>query len=126
MNKDCYAILGISQSADSTTIHSAFRALALRYHPDAGRESSSHKFREVLEAYRTLSDPYRRRQHDIDLTRATRSREIPAEPLFAATGSWITSVRKAPDWEELLADLMRFIESEFDLKSRFPRTFLWR
>ena len=126
MSKDYYAILGVPRSANSATIHSAFRALARQYHPDAGRESSSSKFREVLEAYRTLSDPARQRQHDIDLGRTIRSRKPAAEPLFAATRSRTTSIRpEAADWGELVTDLLSLIESEFDLALRFRRTFFY-
>ena len=65
-----YVVLGIREDADSDTIRSAFRALARRYHPDAGAESSTAAFRRALEAYETLSDPERRRLHDRDLRRS--------------------------------------------------------
>ena len=81
MPKDYYAVLGISRGSDPAAIQSAFRALARRYHPDAGTGSSSGKFREALEAYQTLSDPERRPQHDIDLGRAVRPQKVEAEPI---------------------------------------------
>jgi curved DNA-binding protein CbpA len=59
-----YVVLGIEEDADSTSIRRAFRALARRYHPDAGAGSSAIEFRRVLEAYETLSDPDRRRLYD--------------------------------------------------------------
>jgi curved DNA-binding protein CbpA len=62
-----YVVLGIAEDADSDTIRSAFRALARRYHPDAGAGSSTPEFRRALEAYETLSDPERRRLYDRDL-----------------------------------------------------------
>ena len=61
---NCYVVLGIAEDADSDTIRSAFRALARRYHPDAGAGSSTAEFRRALEAYETLSDPSRRRLYD--------------------------------------------------------------
>ena len=86
-----YVVLGIEEDADSSSIRSAFRALARRYHPDAGAGSSAIEFRRVLEAYETLSDPDRRRLYDRRL-RVARGRpavvvewSIPgsvAEPLF--------------------------------------------
>src|SRR5207253_7177148 len=82
MPKDYYAILGVSRAADSATIHSAFRALARQYHPDVGRGSSANKFNEALEAYHALSDPVRRRQHDIVLGKSTEPAKVTAEPLF--------------------------------------------
>ena len=76
-----YVVLGIAEDADSDTIRSAFRALARRYHPDAGAGSSTVEFRRALEAYETLSDPERRRLYDRDL-RSSRARPtIIAEPI---------------------------------------------
>ena len=88
-----YVVLGIAEDADSDAIRSAFRALARRYHPDAGAGSSTDEFRRALEAYETLSDPDRRRLYDRDL-RGSRvrptfiaepisSRSV-AEPLFTS------------------------------------------
>ena len=59
-----YTLLGVPDNADLDTIRSAFRVLARRYHPDAGAGSSVQRFREVLTAYETLSDPTRRRHYD--------------------------------------------------------------
>ncbi|HZS51065.1 MAG TPA: DnaJ domain-containing protein [Bryobacterales bacterium] len=59
-----YAVLGVDADADEKTIRSAFRALARRYHPDAGEGSSEAKFRQVLQAYEVLSNPVRRREYD--------------------------------------------------------------
>jgi curved DNA-binding protein CbpA len=57
-----YIVLGLPTTADA--IRTAFRTLARRYHRDAGAGSSAHRFREVVEAYETLSDPIRRRRYD--------------------------------------------------------------
>jgi molecular chaperone DnaJ len=92
-----YVVLGIAEDADSDAIRSAFRALARRYHPDAGAGSSTAEFRRALEAYETLSDPSRRRLYDRHL-RGSRPRQTViaeaiastpvAEPLFSSrTGS---------------------------------------
>ena len=88
-----YVVLGIAEDADSDAIRSAFRALARRYHPDAGAGSSTDEFRRALEAYETLSDPDRRRLYDRDL-RGSRVRPTiiaepigsrsPVEPLFTS------------------------------------------
>ena len=114
MAKDYYAILGVSRAADSSTIHSAFRARARQYHPDAGRGSSPSKFREALEAYQTLSDPARRRQHDVDLGEPTPSGKVIAEPLFGPTSSQIYPVPSvSTDFDELVISLLRSIELKF-------------
>ena len=86
-----YVVLGIAEDANGETIRSAFRALARRYHPDAGAGSSAVEFQRALEAYETLSDPGRRRLYDRHL-RGSRVRPVmvtepvvsrsTAEPLF--------------------------------------------
>jgi DnaJ-class molecular chaperone len=75
-----YVVLGIAEDADSDTIRSAFRALARRYHPDAGAGSSSVEFRRALEAYETLNDPARRRLYDQHLRDSRVRPTIIAEP----------------------------------------------
>jgi curved DNA-binding protein CbpA len=79
---NAYSVLHVPEDADSAAIHRAFRALAHRYHPDAGRGSSAKKFRDVAEAYGVLSDPQRRRQHDIDLARSRAYSHVQPEPLI--------------------------------------------
>jgi curved DNA-binding protein CbpA len=62
-----YVILGVASDASDEAIRQAFRALARQYHPDAGAGSSVERFRQVVDAYETLSDPVRRRAHDYSL-----------------------------------------------------------
>jgi len=64
-----YAVLGVAEDASFESIHNAFRALARQYHPDAGEGSSAGKFRELVEAYETLSDSARRYAYDAGLAR---------------------------------------------------------
>jgi curved DNA-binding protein CbpA len=80
-----YVVLGIAEDADSDTIRSAFRALARRYHPDAGAGSSTAEFRRALEAYETLSDPSRRRLYDRHLRGSRVKQTIIAEPIASTT-----------------------------------------
>ena len=61
---NCYSVLAGPSDADSEIIRSAFRILARRYHPDTGSGSSAEKFRQIVEAYETLSDTVRRQAHD--------------------------------------------------------------
>ena len=76
-----YVVLGIAEDADSDAIRRAFRALARRYHPDAGAGSSTDAFRRALEAYETLSDPDRRRLYDRHLRGSRVRPTIIAEPI---------------------------------------------
>lgn len=63
-----YDVLEVTKDADAKTIKSAYRKMALKWHPDknpSDRESAEKKFREVAEAYEILSDPDRRKQYDL-------------------------------------------------------------
>ena len=63
--KDDYAILGISSGAALADIKRAYRKLAKKYHPDVNHNSdAAERFRELTEAYDTLTDPDRRRRYD--------------------------------------------------------------
>lgn len=61
-----YKILGVSAGASQEEIKKAFRLLALRLHPDCNPldPDANGRFREVLEAYETLSDSARRAHYD--------------------------------------------------------------
>ena len=61
-NRSYYDILGVKRDASDDEIKHAFRKLAAKYHPDAGGDEQ--KFKEVSEAYTTLSDPKKRREYD--------------------------------------------------------------
>ena len=60
--KSYYDILGVTRDATQDDIKKAFRKLAAKYHPDAGGDEA--KFKEVSEAYTTLSDPEKRKEYD--------------------------------------------------------------
>jgi molecular chaperone DnaJ len=64
-SKDYYEILGISKDASLEEIKKAFRALAMKYHPDKNQELGSvEKFQEIYEAYEVLKDPNTRNSYD--------------------------------------------------------------
>jgi len=64
--RDYYDVLGLPRNAEATEIKRAYRALALRYHPDQNRDDkqAEEKFKEVSEAYTVLSDPEKRARYD--------------------------------------------------------------
>ena len=66
MAKSFYDVLGVSKTATEDEIKTAFRKLARQYHPDLhpGDESAANKFKEINEAYETLSDPQKRSEYD--------------------------------------------------------------
>ena len=59
---DYYKILGVPRDASEQDIKTAYRKMAAKHHPDRGGDTQ--KFQEVEEAYRNLSDPQKRQQHD--------------------------------------------------------------
>ena len=63
---DFYVLLGVAQDASPADIKRAYTRLARRYHPgiNPGDRAAEAMFRQVSEAYETLSDPLRRRQYD--------------------------------------------------------------
>jgi curved DNA-binding protein len=60
--RNYYDILGVQRDATQDDIKKAFRKLAAKYHPDAGGDEE--KFKEVSEAYTTLSDAEKRKEYD--------------------------------------------------------------
>lgn len=67
--KNYYDILGVDKKATPEQIKSAYRKLAMKYHPDRnqGDESAAEKFKEVNEAHETLSDEQKRAAYDYEL-----------------------------------------------------------
>ncbi|XP_059181859.1 dnaJ homolog subfamily B member 9-like [Centropristis striata] len=63
--RDYYDLLGVPRDATERQIKKAFHKLALKYHPDRNKGPDAEaKFREIAEAYETLSDDKRRRDYD--------------------------------------------------------------
>ncbi len=65
--RDYYEVLGVNKNANDDEIKRAFRKLAKQYHPDANqnnKEEAEAKFKEVNEAYETLSDKQKRNMYD--------------------------------------------------------------
>jgi DnaJ-like protein len=61
---DHYEILQLSPRADQGTIQRVFRHLAKRFHPDNHESGDADRFKQVMEAFKVLSDPERRAQYD--------------------------------------------------------------
>lgn len=64
--RDYYEVLGLSKGASESEIKSAFRKMAIKYHPDKNPDDkeAEEKFKEVNEAYGILSDPEKKARYD--------------------------------------------------------------
>jgi len=64
--EDLYETLGITKTASQSEIKSAYRKLAVKYHPDKnpGDKLAEEKFKKITAAYDVLSDETKRRQYD--------------------------------------------------------------
>lgn len=63
--RDYYEILGVDKKASADDIKSAYRKLAMQYHPDKNKSpDAEEKFKEISESYAVLSDQSKRQQYD--------------------------------------------------------------
>jgi len=64
--RDYYEILGVGRTASEVDVKSAYRKLALKYHPDKnpGNKTAEEQFKEATEAYEVLKNPDKRQAYD--------------------------------------------------------------
>src|SRR5437879_10998638 len=64
--RDYYEVLGVGRSASEQELKSAYRKLAMQYHPDRnpGNAEAEEKFKEISEAYAVLMDRTKRVEYD--------------------------------------------------------------
>ncbi|UCE39289.1 MAG: J domain-containing protein [Thermoplasmata archaeon] len=95
MTKNHYQILGVSRSATHKEIKSAYRALAIRYHPDVTRldkEKAEEWFKQISEAYWILKDPYRRKKYNLTLPAPAKKTKV----IYEKPPPW--ELQKEEDW----------------------------
>ena len=97
--RDYYEVLGVAREASAQQIKSAYRKLALQYHPDKnpGDHQAEERFKQAAEAYAVLSDPDKRARYD---------RFGQAGPSPFAGGGFDPSI--FGDFSDILGDLFGF------------------
>jgi molecular chaperone DnaJ len=105
---DFYIVLGLGRDASLGEIKRAYRRLARRYHPDInpGDRLAAAQFRQIAEAYETLSDPDRRRRYDSgSVQRASDDQRTYGFEGFDFSVS--VGGQEAPTFGDLFADVLR-------------------
>ncbi len=84
---DFYVVLGVHPSASQETIHSAYRQMAKRYHPDvASTTHPTQKMQTINEAYQVLGNPDRRLKYDRLRYAMLHSQEATVRSAYRAPG----------------------------------------
>ncbi|NLN60863.1 MAG: J domain-containing protein [Deltaproteobacteria bacterium] len=102
---DYYELLQLNPNADGDTIERVFRHLAKKYHPDHPSSGDEDRFRLILKAYRTLSNPDVSSQfrcqpselleHEVDCGGGGRNRQRLCRRLGNARNSPVAFIRSA-------------------------------
>jgi hypothetical protein len=74
ISDDLYELLQVNPKADLDTIHRIYRLQAQRFHPDNGETGDEERFKQILRAYRVLSDPEQRAAYDARYRTTERNR----------------------------------------------------
>jgi molecular chaperone DnaJ len=105
---DLFVVLGLRHGASEGDIKRAYRRLARRYHPDInpGDRECADRFRQILEAYETLTDPDRRSRYEAGVP-------APQVPPSRATGfEGFDFSNRAVDYSATFGDLFAEVLSE--------------
>jgi molecular chaperone DnaJ len=110
---DLYVILGLARGATLGDIKRAYRRLARRHHPDInpGDRLAAAHFRQIAEAYETLSDPDRRRRYDAT-GRLPEAAEATTYGFEGFDFSVSVSGSAAPTFGDLFADVFQQREAK--------------
>lgn len=98
--RDYYQVLGLSKEASDAEIKSAYRKLALKYHPDRNPDDkeAEEKFKEASEAYEVLSEADKRARYD-------QFGHAGLEGTFGGGGFSWSDFSHAGDFEDIFGDL---------------------
>jgi len=63
-DREFYKTLGLKGTETVKEIKAIYRELAKKYHPDVSKDEDDEKFKKIVEAYKVLSDEFKRSQYD--------------------------------------------------------------
>lgn len=81
---DYYSTLGVTKNASQDEIKKAFKKMSMKHHPDRGGDET--KFKQINEAYQTLSDPQKRAEYDNPQPQFRFNSNHPFEDIFGGFG----------------------------------------
>ncbi|KAJ1710082.1 DnaJ domain protein [Aspergillus flavus] len=109
---NCYEILGITPNADLKDINSAYKRLALKYHPDkTGADDAHLEFQKIQQAVEILRDSSRRGKHDAELLSRRIIKEEAINPSKQDTSSSWGWAASSPDLSALRTMAGRYMFS---------------
>ncbi|ASW73217.1 molecular chaperone DnaJ [Chryseobacterium piperi] len=113
--KDYYYFLGVSEDASEEDIKKAYRKLSLKYHPDKNDNDDffAERFREIQEAYETLSDSGRRKSYDQNLESHQKSFRYNVPPAIKTFTANKIHAKKGEEiiinWQTSNADIVKVL-----------------
>lgn len=113
--KDYYYFLGISHDASEEDIKKSYRKLSLKYHPDKNENDDffADRFREIQEAYETLSDRSRRKTYDQNLENHQKSFRYNVPPSIKTFTANKIHAKKGEEiivnWQTSNADIVKVL-----------------
>jgi DnaJ-class molecular chaperone len=111
LKKNFYKLLGVDRKADPKKIKGAYRKAAKRYHPDISPKSEE-KFKEIQEAYETLSDPEKKALYDQENSKKSALDIRPYPPRYSTP--IFSPFNLFNDMDELFARFERSWNNETD------------
>ena len=113
--KDYYYFLGIAHDASDEDIKKSYRKLSLKYHPDKNENDDffADRFREIQEAYETLSDRSRRKTYDQNLENHQKSFRYNIPPAIKTFTANKVHAKKGEEiiinWQTSNADVVKVL-----------------
>ena len=114
MPKNYYEVLGVSRTASQEEIKKTYRRMARQYHPDLnpGDKAAEAKFKDIVEAYETLSNPELRKKYDEKSSGETV--EKPSQKKSEASSDVFTQ----GIYDQMMGDFKDFFDVEKQAKAK--------